>query len=114
MIKYHKICGVPLEVCTAEQKIAYNLAFRAHITFQDDYNWNKTHVCKGELLAFISYVVDFEIRQYKRECANCNYDIDGIQSALRAGLENYLEKFTIAHDYKTIGRLFPARYLIKQ
>ena len=25
-MKYHKIKNIPLEVCTAEQKIAYNLA----------------------------------------------------------------------------------------
>lgn len=36
MVKYHKIRNVPLEVCSAEQKIAYNLAFNIHINYDYD------------------------------------------------------------------------------
>ena len=37
-MKYHKIAGVEKAVCTAEQKIAYNLAFRAHIANQSEFD----------------------------------------------------------------------------
>ena len=36
MIKYHKIKNVSIEICTAEQIIAYNLAFNIHINYDYD------------------------------------------------------------------------------
>ena len=34
-MKYHKIRNIDIKTCTAEQKIAYNMAFSADITFGD-------------------------------------------------------------------------------
>lgn len=45
-MKYHKINGVPLDECTAEQKIAYNLAFMYYENVLKEYNrlpiWGET------------------------------------------------------------------------
>lgn len=36
-MKWHKIRNVPIDVCSAEQKVAYNMAFRVHINQGDQY-----------------------------------------------------------------------------
>ncbi len=36
-MKYHKIPNVEKSVCSAEQMIAYNIAFRLHISYADQF-----------------------------------------------------------------------------
>ena len=37
-MKYHKIRKIEKTVCAAEQMIAYNIAFRQHISYQHDFD----------------------------------------------------------------------------
>lgn len=109
-MKYTKIRNIPLDVCTAEQKIAYNLAFRAHISFQDKFNTLKAEQKFETVISeFISDIIRFEIKEYSQNYTIGN--IDAIFSALNAGLRNYFEKPFIASNYDDIGKAFPANYL---
>ena len=112
-MKYHRIPNVPLEVCTAEQKIAYNLAFRAHINFQEKYDEARkiSGVCRMDV---VNQIVNCEMENYKRTYCDgkkSRYDIDAIFAALRSGIDEYLKKPFIAADYKSIGKAFQANYL---
>ena len=36
-MNYHKIPGIEKNICTAEQKIAYNIAFNINVNHGDDF-----------------------------------------------------------------------------
>ena len=84
-MKYHKIPKVDKSICTAEQMIAYNYA--------QAYCW-KYHT---EYIQQDKFVQADAISEMVNQCIKlmqCNekimqkYNIDAIQSALRAGLNN--------------------------
>lgn len=101
-MKYHKIRNIPLDVCTAEQMIAYNIAFA-------NYDWIRTR-CFDNWRDEIRTI----IRRYKTDPKFKRYDMDLVQSALLAGFEQYARYPFIASDYERIGKAFPALYLDKQ
>ena len=106
---YHKIRGVEKTVCTAEQKIAYNLASAYSDLFQADYNAMPMQFQKHEV---IHKTVNFCIDMWKGNKSAKKYDIDAIFCALNAGLENYIKSgHPIIADYAEIGKMFPADYL---
>lgn len=111
-IKYHKIGGIDKMICTQEQKIAYNIAFRIHINHGRQWE-TKANYCRAAQVEFLHELIRMYIDFFKRENPNSKADIDGIFCALNAGLENYLNKFFIATDYEKIGKTFPANYLEK-
>ena len=47
-MKYHKIRGVDKAICTAEQMIAYNMAFRIEISMGHEYRALSTGLAKAE------------------------------------------------------------------
>lgn len=108
-LTYHKISGVEKSVCTAEQKIAYNLAFRSHISYGDAFN-KLSGFAKSEAIIKIR---DAMMRQYRLgyDYKPGKFNEDAIQAALHAGLREYLENPFIAWDYESIGKTFPANYL---
>lgn len=109
-MKYHKIKGIEKSVCTAEQKIAYNLAFRAHISYQDIYDKARyvSAICVSDI---IHQIVDQEMKEYSFSSDHGKYDMNLIKSALSAGLKQYLDNPFIASDYERIGKAFPANYI---
>ena len=110
-MKYHKIRGIDLNVCTAEQKIAYNLAFRAHITFEETYKKAVTvsAICASDAL---EQIIDFEMNAFRSSYSYTGkFNEDAIKSALRAGLSDYLLHFHLYSTYEEIGKAFPAYYL---
>lgn len=110
-MKYHKITGIEKTICTAEQKIAYNIAFRAHISFQEKYDAAAkiSAICKDDA---VHDILKFYFSEYLRtDGKNTKYDTDAIYSCLLAGLDGYLKKPFIATDYEQIGTAFPAYYL---
>lgn len=113
-MKYHKIRNVPLTTCTAESKIAYNLAFIAHINYQGMYDKAKAQgLNRATINDFIADVIQQEMREYRREDGYKpgQYSEDAIFACLNAGLEKYLDKPFIAGDYEQIGKAFPSLYL---
>ena len=100
-MKYHKISGVDLAVCTAEQKIAYNLAF-GH--YDNIHSKNFSNFAEAAQWIVNLYKCSYTYNQNK-------FDIDAIFCALNAGLEAYCKKPFIASTYEEIGNAFPAHYL---
>ena len=110
-MKYHKIRGVDKSVCTAEQMVAYNIAFRLHITYQDDFD--QVNACNpGGARSDCVKLTHDGLRQFQMAYGYKpgKFDEDAIFCALNAGLYNYLCKPFIASDYETVGMAFPALY----
>lgn len=108
-MKYHKIRNVPMEVCTAEQKIAYNLAWRDRGRFIGEYN---RMPCEFQKMEVVEAAKDWMIKQWSY-CKDAHrYDVDAIASALNAGLEKYFNNSCgILTSYEQVGKMFPAHYL---
>lgn len=108
---YHKIRGVDKSVCTAEQKLAYNIAFR--ISNDSRYNWAQDASASARSAAEYRATADYlhVWTQDHADAAN-KYSTDAIFCALRAGLHGYLiSGAPIATSYEQVGRMFPANYL---
>lgn len=111
-MKYHKIPKVDKSVCTAEQMIAYNIAFRLHISYADQFK-KVNAVNPGAARADCADLAMEGLKNYKAAYSYKpgKYDEDAIFSALLAGLYDYLSDFHIFSSYEDIGRAFPAHYL---
>ena len=111
-MKYRKIRNIPLDVCTAEQKIAYKIAFSLHISFQDDFD-RVNAVCPGNAQNDCFKLVNEGLKRYRLGCKyrHGRYNEDAIQAALNAGLYGYMCKPFIATSFEQVGKAFPALYL---
>lgn len=110
---YHKIRNVDKSVCTCEQKIAYNYAS----TYADRYRqtWKKEaeNYMAFQREEFVHEAIAWcmKMMQNNKEIQR-KYDVDLIQAALNAGMENYFNgKYGILGSYEEIGKTFPANYL---
>lgn len=108
-MKYHKIRNVPMSICTAEQKIAYNLAFSYGSNFKKEFDRMPMQLQKSDV---VFTAIHFCLKIWgNNEKAN-KYNIDAIQCALNAGMEDYLKNnCPILASYEEIGKAFPANYL---
>lgn len=87
-MKTHKIRGVEKSVCTAEQVIAYNLAFA---------------YCRVN-----KWSAETAMRIYRSSAGySGRYNDEAIEAALTAGAEAYRAKPFIAYRYDQIGAAFP-------
>lgn len=110
-MKYHKIRNVPIDVCTAEQKIAYNLAFANTYELSIEYHAAQSGIIRAEI---VRDAVNCCMTCWSYgPCNNGRYNTDAIFCALNAGIEKYLQKREIFTDYKQVGEAFPAYYLNK-
>ena len=111
-MKYHKIQNVEKSICTAEQMIAYNIAFRLHISYADEFK-KVNAVNQGEARANCVDLSREGLKWYRMSYSykSGKYDEDAIFSALLAGLYDYLSNFRIFSSYEDIGKAFPAHYL---
>lgn len=110
-MKYHKIKNIPLTVCTAEQKIAYNLAFSWREVVKRNYGEMPCAFQKSDVLHQFIHMM---IKGYKSayDYKPGRYDIDAIFCALNAGMEKYINsEYSILNSYEEIGKMFPACYL---
>lgn len=97
---FKKIPNVEKEICTAEQKIAYNFAFRYR-----DFDGQK------ELIDLLQVVIA-EIKSNEKMMRR--YDIDSIIHCLRNGYIDYRKNYpAIITDYKTIGKIFYSLYPVQ-
>lgn len=108
-MKYHKIRNVEKTVCAAEQKIAYNIAFRHLAIYQSDFD--QVNACDPEAgksfcekLARNGLLIFRKGYDYKPG----KFDEDAILYSLNAGLYGYLSKPFIASSYEDVGKAFPA------
>lgn len=109
-MKVRKIRNVPKDECVAEQKIAYNIAFRIHINHGNQIRAAELAMHKNDLLV---QARDLYLKEFQRDYNQKNrYNIDAIFVALNQGLRDYIEKPFIASDYKQIGECFKIPYEI--
>ena len=95
---------MPKSVCTAEQKIAYNIAFM-------DRDWAKrTNMEYAEYLLYTA-------NRLKRDHQDIieKYDIDAIIHCLRQGVIEYWRRpgCGVLWDYEEIGKTFPTLYPVE-
>ena len=107
-MKYHKIINIPLSVCTAEQKLAYNFACMYYNEIKAAYDKCTCNFQKSDI---IHQGVDYILNRLSEQVKN-RYNVDAIQCCLQSGLETYLNcKYHIIASYEEIGKIFPALYL---
>ena len=112
-MKYHKIRNVPIDICSAEQKIAYNIAFRLRSTYYDDYKQAAAccRICEED---FLNSLIKQGMKEYSytKDGKNGKYDIDAIFSSLRSGIREYMQdKYSIYTSFEQVGKTFKASYL---
>jgi hypothetical protein len=101
-LRTHKIPGIEKEVCTAEQKIAYNLAFAHYPSIQDA-------PTAAEALATAARRRDISLKELQKN--GTRYNIDAIFCAYNAGIMDYTKaKYHIFTSYEEIGNAFPLLY----
>lgn len=108
-MKYHKIRNVSKEVCTAEQKIAYNLArarYSVHKKEFDRVNTANPGAARNDCERLVCLWMDIYTYGDK-----VRYDVDAIACALRSGIYDFMCNPFIATSYEQVGRAFPANYL---
>lgn len=109
-MKCHKIRGVDLKICTAEQKIAYNYAFMWVDCGKKIFNSDSPESVKSEEL---QNIINSVIESIKRSGTDRTYNIDAIITAFRSGFREYCNNFFIASDYETIGKAFLIQYKVE-
>lgn len=110
-MKYHGIRGIKKEVCTAEQKIAYNLAFAWYDIALKQYSKLPMQFQKS---ALVEEYVRKMVSDFQRTYGDSpkEYDIDAIFCALMGGFENYIKAgCPICKSFEEVGKMFPAAYL---
>ena len=112
-MKYHKIPRVDKSVCTAEQKIAYNYAETYCYEYRKTWKESAHKYFGFQRKEFIAEAVAWCMKLMKNNKKIVEkYDLDAIQSALNAGMENYFNgAYGILGSYEEIGETFPALYL---
>lgn len=104
-MKPHKIRNVDIKVCSAEQKIAYNMAFSDY-THIERVQREYTQAAASEAAARLR---DIHIDELKRN--NTKYDIDVIFCAYNVGIWDYITApYHILGSYEDIGKMFPIEY----
>lgn len=101
-LKTHKIPGIEKEVCTAEQIIAYNLAFAHYPSIQDA-------PTAAEALATAARRRDIALKELQKN--GTRYNIDAIFCAYNAGIMDYTNgSHHIFTNYQEVGNAFPLLY----
>ena len=106
-MKCHKIKGIDLKTCTAEQKIAYNYAFMWVDCGKKIFNSNSPESVKSEGL---QNIISCIVKNMERNGTDERYNIDAVVTAFRNGFRGYCENFFIASHDETIGNAFPIPY----
>lgn len=114
-MKYHKIRNIPLDVCTCEAKIAYNLAFLYATDYRDAYKKNASNVSEIAVSELVSEAIYWCMKMWKTgepyQTTPDKYSIDLIFGCLNAGMENYFKgDYAILSSYEEVGKIFPSLY----
>ena len=115
-MKYHKIPKVSLNVCTAEQMVAYNMARRLGCIYNENFKRRFSKLTGVQKSDVIFQLVDEAVKMlknsYEYNNINTKYNVDYIICAFRGGIEDYINQNTpILWYYEDVGKIFPANYL---
>lgn len=108
-LKCKKIRNIDKQVCTCEQKIAYNYAFKWVDTGKKILSSNMAEIGKSQAFMDIEKLV---VKSIKENKIDKKYNIDAIVIAFRQGFRNYCNNFFIASNYESIGKCFIIPYEI--
>lgn len=109
-MKTHKIPGVEKSVCTAEQKIAYNLTFANYYYHRDRFNNLPTEMAKSQA---VNDLREHWLNLYRLgRSYTGKYNEDAIAVALNQGIRSYMENPFIAGSYEEIGECFKIPYAV--
>ena len=106
-IKCKKINGIDKNICTCEQKIAYNYAFSWSEAYKRRITECTTEIQKTEVLQGI---IDCIIKDISSREDMQKYNPDAIIVAFRNGFKSYCNKFFVASNYEQIGKVFSIPY----
>lgn len=111
-MKMHKIRGIDKNICTCEQKIAYNYAFKWYPQLKNIYNSNNAQFVKCD---GYQKIIDFVADSIKTNGIDKKYNIDAIIHCFRNGIKNYMEfnNSGIITNYEDIGKIFICLYEIE-
>ena len=102
-MKLKKIYGVPLDVCSGEQKIASNYAWRYRDILRRNYETAKS---KSDFIdKWASDIAD----EFKEDYPESKINSEGVRLALIGGLEQFITGggSGIFTSYEEVGRAFP-------
>ena len=95
-MKCKKIRGVAKDICTAEQKIAYNFAFAERINSYDCTRYG------------IEDVIDFVKLRVENDDEFNGFNREAIMTAFLNGIEDYMKLDAyLARNYEEVGKMFP-------
>lgn len=106
-MKLHKIPGIDKNICTCEQKVAYNYAFMWRDSLEKIYKSDASEAVKSEAYQDI---INYVISSLKEHETDKKYNIDAIINCFRNGIKNYMEGFSVLWNYEDIGKIFPCLY----
>ena len=108
-MKTHKIRGIEKTTCTAEQMIAYNIAFRTLSYGRRLLRDYMPDFCRDEMLKTIRRELDTIPERFSR------MNKDAIFCAFNAGIMDYLkaDNSGICWSYEDVGKSFPLLYPIE-
>lgn len=106
-MKLHKIPGIDKNICTCEQKVAYNYAFMWWDSLEKIYKSDASEAVKSEAYQDI---INYVISSLKEHETDKKYNIDTIIHCFRNGIKNYMEGFSVLWNYEDIGKTFPCLY----
>lgn len=110
IIKCKKIRDIEKSTCTAEQKIAYNFAFRYADLGKKILATDTAEFVKADGFHQVETIVRKDIES---SAEMKKYNIDAITIAFRNGFKNYCKNPFIALNYETIGNCFKIPYTIE-
>lgn len=104
---YHQINQVPIEVCSAEQKLAYNMTKKSYTLFRSRWSKAKNDLAKTRIAAdIVTFAVDtIESAKSKPEY---KYDMSEAVKIMYLNLFDYMEnpKIIDPKAYAEIGKTF--------
>ena len=108
-MKCKKIRGIDKNICTCEQKIAYNYAFAWVNTYERRI---KELTNQADKCIVFQHIVDFITKDIMTRDDMKQYNPDAIITAFRNGFINYYNNYFIATNYEKIGEVFSIPYEI--
>lgn len=110
-LKCKKIRNVEKNICTCEQKIAYNFAFSNQPQLKKCFDSNMPTANKLDFLQeIITNIIIPDCTKWNDNLKK--YNVDAIVHAFRNGVQEYLKGSIILTSYEDIGINFPILYEI--
>ena len=104
---YHQINQIPIEVCSAEQKLAYNMTKKFYSLFRSQWNNAKDDLTRTKIAADI-VTIAVDTIESTRSKSKEKYDMSEAVKIMYLNLFDYMEnpKIIDPDSYAEIGKAF--------